>query len=148
MQIILLKDVAKVGKRYTLVTVSEGYALNFLIPKGLARAATPAALRELEAQKATVNALHKAEEEKIANDIILVDGKSIVMHLRANEQGHLFAALRPEEITTAVYDQLGVMLPQTALDIESPIKTAGEHALPLAGGGKKGTLNLSIQNKE
>ena len=60
MKVILLEDVAKVGRRYEVVTVSTGFARNYLLPRGLAQSATPAALKELE--KNHQEEVKKAEE--------------------------------------------------------------------------------------
>ncbi|MEK7606013.1 MAG: 50S ribosomal protein L9 [Patescibacteria group bacterium] len=146
MEIILLRDVAKVGKKDTVVTVSEGYALNFLIPKGMAKAATPGAMRDLEANKSKRETTYKAEEEKIAEGVRALDGKTATLRTRLNEQGHVFAALKPEDIATAIYNELGVLLPPDTLGLKSPIKEGGEHTLSLSGGGATGKMTLMISD--
>lgn len=147
MEIILLRDVAKVGRKGTVVTVSEGYALNFLIPKGMARAATASALRDLESNKAKQNESREHEEKKIAEAITSLDGKTVTIRTQLNEQGHAFATIKPEDITAAMYDQYGISLPQEALALSEPLREGGTHMIPLTGGGIKGELTLSVVQK-
>lgn len=145
MQIILLKDVPKVGRRAEVVTVSEGYALNCLIPKGLARAATPAALRELEAQKTRMASEQAATDAELNAFVTAVNGKTVTLHARANEQGHLFASIHKANIASALYDQLGIGIPETAVMMDEPFKTVGKHDITLEGGGAKAKLHLVIE---
>ena len=140
-----MRDVAKVGRKGTVATVSEGYALNFLIPKGMAKAATANALHELETNKSKLSAAHAEEEKKIAAAIQSLEGKTVTIRTRLNEQGNLFAALKAEDITAAIYDQLGVTLSEDSLGISSPIREGGTHSLTLSGGGTTGSLALSIE---
>jgi len=148
MQIILLKDVSKVGQKFDVVTVSEGYALNFLIPRGLAKAATPAALKEIEMRKGKIEAEHKAHEEELQKEVVAIDGKSVTLHVKANEQGHLFASLHEGEIASAVYDQLGVCIPEGLVELPEPIKTTGSHEVVVEGGGKKGKITVIVASTE
>jgi large subunit ribosomal protein L9 len=145
MDIILLTDVAKVGKKFDVVSVSEGYAINFLIPRGLAQAATPSARKSLAEHRSREAAQEHAHASALARDIAAVDGKKVTLKERVNEHGHLFGALHADAITDAVYNQLGVTLPKEALVSFEPIKTAGEIKLPIAAAGARGTLTLSIE---
>ncbi len=145
MQIILLKDVPKVGKRAEVVTVSEGYALNCLIPKGLARAATHSALRELEAQKTRMASEQAASDAELKALVTASNGKTLTLHVRANEQGHLFAALHASDIASALYDQLGISIPETAVVLAEPFKAVGKHDIGIEGGGAKAKLHLVIE---
>ncbi len=148
MQIILLKDVAKVGQKFDVVTVSEGYALNFLIPRGLAKAATATALKEIEMRKGKIEAEHKAHDEELQKEVLAVSGKTITLHVKANEQGHLFAALHESEIASAVYDQLGVCIPEGLVELPEPIKNTGSYEVTLEGGGKKGVVTVQVESTE
>lgn len=147
MEVILLQDVPKVGQRYQAVTVSEGYAINFLIPRGLAKAATASAKKELEMKKAKLAHGMKAQESKIAEGIASVDGKTVTVRRKANDEGHLFAGLHADAISTAVYDQLGACLPEALFDIDH-IKALGTYEIPLTSKGKKGTLTLLVERED
>jgi large subunit ribosomal protein L9 len=146
MEIIMLKDVAKVGQKFEVVTVSEGYAINFLIPKGLAKAATAGAKKEIELKKGKFGEARSVEAGKVIAGIKDIDGKSVTMRAKANEQGHLFAALHPDTINAAVYDQLGVCLPDAVFG-EETLKEIGTFALSLEGEGTKGVLTVLVERE-
>lgn len=145
MEVILLKDVKKVGKRFDIVTVADGYALHCLIPQGLAQAATPAARAMITAQKAK-SSEHKAQHEgEIAENIAKVDGKTVVIQEKVNEHGHLFGSLHVERIVSALYDQLGATIPQECIQLAHPIKEAGDTQVAVAVGTTKGTVTVRIE---
>ncbi len=145
MEVILLKDVAKVGKRYDIVTVSDGFALNCLIPKGSAQAATPAARAKIQALKTQASAQKEALDAELAKSVAQLDGKSITMKEKANEQGGLFGSLHPERIASAVYDQLGVTITPDQIHSDEPIKTLGTTSITIGSGAHTGTLTLTVE---
>lgn len=145
MQIILLKDVPKVGSRGQVVTVSEGYALNFLIPKGLARAATPSAVREIEMVACRERAAKEAQDVQLKEGVESVNGKTVTLHAKANEQGHLFAALRDEDISSAIYDQHGILFPKSAIALPEPVKVVGDIVVNIIGGGAKSAITVRVE---
>lgn len=93
MKIILLKDIAKLGRKYDVKNVSDGYALNLLIPKGAAVAATPDALKRLEAERSKIEGERKVQEELIAKNISGLQDVTLTIVGKANDKGHLFAGL-------------------------------------------------------
>lgn len=147
MEVILLKDVPKVGRRNEVVTVSEGYAINFLIPRGMAKAATAGAKRELESKKGKLEKDAQEERAKIAEGITAITGKTVTIRSKANEQGHLFAALHADRVAAAAFDQLGVCLPESVF-ITDPMKTTGEFTVSLAGGNATGTVTVLIEAQQ
>lgn len=146
MEIIMLKDVAKVGRKHEIVTVSEGYAINYLIPKRLAKAATAGAKKELEMRKEREGTERSKEIENIAEGIRALDGKSVTVRAKANEKGHLFAALHKEKINEAIFDQAGVCLPDETLG-DIAIKEIGTFDVPIEGEGAKGTIKLFVEHE-
>ncbi|MCR4274803.1 MAG: 50S ribosomal protein L9 [Candidatus Campbellbacteria bacterium] len=145
MEVILLKDVAKVGKKFDIVSVSEGYAINFLIPQGCARAATASSRKSIELQKAKLGAQHRAHDEALEKDITAIDGKKVVLKEKVNEKGHLFGSLHPDKVVEALYNQLGVSIPVECLMLEEPLKKAGDTEVVLQSGKTKATLIVSIE---
>lgn len=126
MKIILLQDVTKVGKKYDVKNVSDGHALNFLIPKGLAEAATPSALKKMEKLR-----LEDATRQKIQEDLLLmnlktIEGATIEIKEKANEKGHLFAGVHKTEIITAMKSQKQILLLPEFIILDKPIKEVGE----------------------
>ena len=145
MEVILLKDVAKVGKRFDIVTVADGHALHFLIPQGLAQAATPAARAMRAAQQAKASERKGEHDAAIAKSIGEVNGKMVTLSEKANEQGHLFASLHVEKIVSVLYDQLGATIPLEYIRLEHPIKEIGKHEIPLLSGEVHGSVTLNIE---
>jgi large subunit ribosomal protein L9 len=146
MEVIMLKDVAKVGRKHEIATVSEGYAINYLIPKGLAKAATAGAKKELEMKKGKEGAAKSNEAAKVVEGIKTVDGKSVTIHAKVNEKGHLFAALHKEKINEAIFNQTGVTLPDDVLG-DVAIKEIGTFDISLAGEGTRGSLKLFVEHE-
>lgn len=145
MEVILLKDVAKVGRRFDIVTVADGFAIHCLIPQGLAQAATPAARALVLSQKAKLSQEKNAQQAQLAKCIAGINGKTVVMQEKANEQGHLFGSLHVERIASAIYDQLGVSIPPDCIRLEHPIKEIGETVITLGAGETTGTCTLKVE---
>lgn len=144
MQVILLQDVAKVGKRYEVKNVANGYALNFLIPRQLARAATPEAIADIEQQKQQKAESQALTEQTLAEALTKLTGTTIEIQSKVNEQGHLFAALHEKEVVAAVEAQTGVIIDKESIQLEHPIKEVGEHTVNVVKGETTGTLNLNV----
>jgi large subunit ribosomal protein L9 len=136
MIVILLKDVKGTGKAGEIVKVSDGYARNMLIPRGMAKEATDGNVRSLEKAKAVQaqkDADAKAAAEKLAEEL---KDKEIVIRTKGGEGGKLFGSITTKDIEAAVKDQLGVKIDKKKMQMESPIKHIGSHevAVKLAGG--------------
>jgi large subunit ribosomal protein L9 len=148
MKIILLKDVPKVGRKYETKDVSEGYAANMLIPRGLAVPATPSAIKAINTEKAKIDGEKKIHDELLIKTLTDLDGKVITIKEKLNEKGHLFAGLHKPEILKAIKEQTRLDLNDEHLVLDKPIKEAGEHTLELQGAGKKVKLKLLIEGKK
>ena len=136
MIVILLKDVKGTGKAGEIVKVSDGYARNMLIPRGMAKEATDGNVRSLEKAKAVQaqkDADAKAAAEKLAEEL---KDKELVIRTKGGEGGKLFGSITTKDIEAAVKDQLGVKIDKKKMQMESPIKHIGSHevAVKLAGG--------------
>ncbi|MCH3954124.1 MAG: 50S ribosomal protein L9 [Eubacterium sp.] len=125
MQVILKKDVKGTGKAGSVVKVSDGYARNMLIPKGMAVEATKANIRSLEkekAQQAEEEAEKRAEAKKQAE---VINGKSVEIKTKAGEGGRLFGSITSKDIAEAVKSQLGIDTDKKKIQLDSPIKSMG-----------------------
>ncbi|OGI84368.1 50S ribosomal protein L9, partial [Candidatus Nomurabacteria bacterium RIFCSPLOWO2_01_FULL_37_49] len=98
MKVIFLHDVPRVGKKYDIKEVNDGYAMNFLLPRKLAQAATPKAVAELEIRKKEVMIEREVQEDLLMKNLEEIKGKTITIKGKANEQGHLFSAIHKKEI--------------------------------------------------
>ncbi len=128
MKVILLQDVRGKGKAGEVVKVSDGYARNMLFPKQLAKEATAANIKALEAQnakKAQEKAQQKAEAEEIKkqleNDIIKLKSKG-------GEGGRLFGSVTNADIAEAIKAQKNIEIDKKKISIPNPIKMVGKHS--------------------
>jgi large subunit ribosomal protein L9 len=144
MKVILNADVAKLGKKYEVKNVSDGHALNLLIPKGLVEVATPAALKALEVKKTAVEASQKRMEEVIVKNLKAIHGKVFEMTQKVNEKGHLFAAIHLDQVSALVGTKTHVELPSSYLFVAKPIKEAGDHEVTVKVGKESATFTLKV----
>ena len=144
MKVILNADVAKVGKKYEVKDVSDGHALNMLIPKGLVEVATPSSLKALEVKKTALLASQKRMEEVIVKNLKSIHGKVFEMTHKVNEKGHLFAAIHLDEVSKLVKAKTNVELPASYLHVAKPIKESGDHEVTVTVGKESATFNLKV----
>lgn len=139
MKVVLLKDVRGVGRAHEAVNTADGHALNFLIPKKFAIAATPSALKEAEMRQKRVKEMHAVDEQMIAERLAALAETRVIIRKKINEKGHLYDAVDATELAEAAG------LPESAVRIEKPYKEAGEYAVPVAYGENFGAFTISIE---
>ena len=124
MKVILTQDVKGSGRKGELVNVSDGYANNFLLKRGLAIPATPQALNELKNREAA--AAHRLEEEKKAAQAAAkeLEGKTVKLFARG---GKLFGSVSTKEIAEAIQKELGVELDKRKISLDAEIKAFGTY---------------------
>lgn len=147
MKVILLKDVPKIGKKYDIKNVADGYALNLLIPKKLAIPGTNEAIKNIELIKSKDEGEKKVQEELLAKSLKELEKASIVIIEKANEKGHLFAGIHKEELAKEIEKQTRVNVSPSFIDLEHPIKEIGEHTVVINALGKKASVNITVQAK-
>jgi len=130
MKVILLEEVAKLGKAGMTVEVADGYARNFLIPRKIAVKASHAnlkALEELIAQGELMQDRVKKEAEVLSQRIASL---TVVLHRQAGEQGRLFGSVTRVDIAQALEKQ-GIVVDRKKILLEEPIKAVGEYRVPI-----------------
>jgi len=128
MKIILRSDLDGLGKRGDIVDVSDGYARNFLFPKGHALAASDGAIEQAgRMRKARDERDSSAREAATAIASTLVP-KVITVQAKAGAEGKLFGSVTSADIVTAVQEQTEIELDRRQLDVDS-IKTLGQHTV-------------------
>jgi large subunit ribosomal protein L9 len=130
MKVILLDDVAKVGRRGEVRDVSDGYARNFLIPKKLALSATAGNLQNLEHIKTQQDAKAgriKSEAETLRQRI---EGLAYEERRQASEEGKLFGSVTAQDLVDFLGRQ-GVKIERRRIQLDEPIKTLGETGVPI-----------------
>lgn len=149
MQVILLKDVAKVGQHGTIQDVADGYAINYLIPRNLAEMATPEKLFELKSRAAAVATSTKKREQKWALDAERINGNRVTVALRANAEGNLYQRLSSEIIEHHIRTSLGVEVPTGSIVLNTPIKSVGETTIGIRFGKHEAFITVNvIQSRE
>ena len=147
MKVILLKDVPKVGNRGDVKDFNSGYAQNALIARGLAEVATPKALTELNARKAKILKQKEKEDQAFFDIINQINNKSITLHEKANEKGHLFFAVPKKDLKQAIFNLTGLTIEEENIIIQTPIKELGLHEVKIKRGERQGICKIIIEKK-
>lgn len=127
MKVILLEDVAKVGKKGDVVEAKTGHARNFLIPNKLAVEATKGNLKKLEEQKANAKeeaAYQLSQAEAIGREL---KDKVVTIKSKAGEGGKLFGTLTNKEVAEAISAEFNIELDKRKITLEEKIKTLGTY---------------------
>ena len=145
MKVILLKDVGGVGQHDTVRDVSDGYALNYLIPRGLAAQATPEKIAHFEKKKTQEASASAKKNAQLAVQLKELDGKKIVLRVRANEQGHLFKGVHKKEIAKELTNLGVTIVPDTISGLENMIKEVGEYIVHVVDAGVDATITVAVE---
>ena len=105
MIVILTKDVKGTGKAGEVVKVSDGYARNMLLPKGLAKEATEGNIRNLEKQKAIAAEKHAEQKAAAEEQAKVLESKTLVIKSKGGETGKLFGSITSKDIADALLKQ-------------------------------------------
>ena len=131
MKVILRSDVSNVGRKGDVLEVSDGFARNYLVPKGLAMRATDGAMAQAAAMRRARDlkeAKDRAGAEEVARRLTPV---VIRIPARAGAEGRLFGSVTAADIVEAVAGQTGVTVDRRRLHLDEPIKSLGTHDVPL-----------------
>jgi large subunit ribosomal protein L9 len=148
MKVIMLKDVAKIGRVGEIKDVADGYAINCLIPKRWAEVATSDKVHAVEAELKSRQDANKAQLVVLGNCIDSLTGQKVILKAKINEKGHLYRELKNKDISHAIKEQLEMNIPEECIKTTSHIREAGKFTIPLDGGGKKGSFELEIVSQE
>jgi large subunit ribosomal protein L9 len=131
MKVILTKDVDELGSKGQVVTVADGYARNYLVPRSLAVKATDGALRQAEAVRiAREEALIAARQEAEGYAQSLT-GTRVVVAARAGDEGKLFGSIGDGDIAAAITKFTGITVDRRIVEIDAPIREIGLHEVML-----------------
>jgi large subunit ribosomal protein L9 len=131
MEVILLERVAKLGQMGDVVRVKDGFARNYLLPKGKALRATTANRARFENMKVELEARNleqRSEAEKIAKKL---DGQNFSILRQAAEGGQLYGSVSPRDLATLVSEK-GFAVSRAQIALNTPIKTVGLHKVPIS----------------
>ena len=136
MEVLLLKDVRRLGKAGEVRQVADGYARNYLIPRGLARPASAGAVRQakelLEAQ-----AKRAEREQSQAQDLAAqLRGVTLTFRARAGESGRLYGSVTSADVAEEIEKQTGQTVDRRKIALEEPIRELGIYRVPIRLGGE------------
>lgn len=150
MKVILLQDIKGTGKKDQILEISDGYARNYLLPRKLAREATAEAVNSVANAKSADKhreEVKRAEAEQMARDL---KGKVVRLAVRGGENGKIYGSVTNDQIASAIKEQLKVDVDKRKIEVEEPIKNAGQHFFNLklmAGVSTRLIVNVKISAK-
>jgi len=131
MKIILSQDVEKVGNKGDVVSVADGFARNYLIPKGFALVASKGALRQADLMRKAREEKDRQARDEAAGQVELLTSQPVYIAARAGEGGRLFGSVTKSDVARAVEEQLGHVVDRHTIRLEDPIRVIGTHRVEL-----------------
>ncbi|MEK3732844.1 50S ribosomal protein L9 [Paenibacillus sp. FSL M8-0334] len=130
MKVIFIKDMKGQGKKGEVKEVSEGYATNFLFPRGIARPATEGNMKTLQQQNASEQKRKAEEKEEAVQLGKKLDEMTVVLKAKAGEGGRLFGAITSKQIAEALAEQK-IKIDKRKIELGEPIRTLGVTQVPV-----------------
>ena len=132
MKVILLKELKGRGGEGDVVDVAQGFAVNYLLPQGIAIEATKGELKQLEQRRGNI-AKRELARTTDANTIKeALDGKSVRVFVKVGEEGQLFGSVTTAMLADAILEQIGVTVDRKKIDLGKAIKVAGKHEVTVS----------------
>lgn len=144
MEVVFIADVPSIAKKGDVKTVKDGYALNFLLPRKLAVAATFEAKNAIARQNEKKKQEKKAKAEDFEKLEEKVSKHIVTLKVRANDEGHLFGSVTAKEIHAELHT-LSPSLALNMIEMDAPIKAIGEHAVTVRLGEKHVPLKVFVE---
>ena len=129
MKVILKQDIRALGKRGDLKEVADGYARNFLLPKGLAIEATTTNIKVLKDKQESLAQRELREEAEAKELAQKLTGLKVVFHAKTGEQGRLFGSITAKDVTDQIAKISGIEIDKRKLEFDEALKTLGTHQL-------------------
>lgn len=149
MKVILLKDVKKLGKKYEVKDVADGYFVNFLLPQGFAVAASRQNLEKLKESQKKINELRKKEKERLVSLMAKLEGVTIAVTAKASSKGTLFSSVKAEDIAKSALSSLGFEVPSDSIHLDHPIDKIGEYKVKVELDKEiKGEVKVEVKGED
>jgi len=136
MKVILLQDIPTLGSMGSVVTVKDGYALNYLIPRKMATKATEKALKNIEKMKAEILKRLEKEKRKLEEVASLLQGVRVEIPAKAGEGGRLFGAITALHIAEAIQQKLNLKIDRRKIVLPEPLRILGSYEVTVDLGGQ------------
>ena len=130
MDVILLERVGRLGQMGDVVRVKDGFARNFLLPRGKALRATAENRTRFDSMKSELQARSEALKGEATTVVKKIDGKSFTVLRQASESGQLFGSVSPRDLVSLLAEG-GFTVNRNQISLNAPIKTIGQHKVPL-----------------
>ncbi|MGD8475261.1 MAG: 50S ribosomal protein L9 [Anaerolineae bacterium] len=149
MEVLLLKDVEQLGEAGEIKRVANGYARNFLIPRGLAVIATPGAVKQVEMQLES-EARREAKELDEAQALAqALEGRTVTFQARAGESDRLYGSITNANIADALSEQVEQEVDRRKLEMHEPLKELGTHTITIRlAPGAEAKVTVIIEREE
>lgn len=144
MKVILLQDVAKIGKKNSVVDVPDGYGMNKLVPKGLAKPATKANLKMIERLKQEQSVAQEEEQTAFQRLRDSLTDTVVAISAKANKDGSLYEAVKPASIVAGIEAATDLTMEAEWIAAHEPIKATGEHTITLTQGDDSFSVQLQV----
>ncbi len=127
MKVILSDDVEKLGRKGDVVTVADGYARNFLVPKGLAMVASRGSLKQAALMQKARAEKDERDKRAAAGKVASLAATPVYISARAGEEGRLFGSVTKSDVARAIEDQLEEKIDRHDIRLDEPIRSLGTH---------------------
>lgn len=149
MKVILLKELKGRGGEGDVVDVAQGFAVNYLLPQGIAIKATKGELKQLEQRRHNIEKRELARTTDANKLKEALDGKTLKVTAKVGEEGQLFGSITTAMLSEAIAEQVGATIDRKKIDLGKAIKTAGEHEISVAiYRDIKATLKVNVVSDE
>ncbi|MBU4466554.1 50S ribosomal protein L9 [Candidatus Parcubacteria bacterium] len=130
MKVVLLEDIDKLGKKYDIKEVADGFARNFLIPKNQAKPATKEMMEWIKIQKDLLEKKAEGNLKKSQELASATDGLEVIMQVKVGEENQLFESITTQKIADQL-KEMGFDIKKNQIDLTEPIKEVGEYPVSL-----------------
>lgn len=129
MNVILRSDVKGLGKRGDVVSVTDGHARNFLLPRGLAIGASEGAVAQAAAMRKARDNKERASREAAQQVASRLGAATVSVSAKAGNEGRLFGSVTSADLAKAIAAQTGIEVDKRDIEIDAPIRTVGRHSV-------------------
>lgn len=148
MKVILLKDVAKVGRKGEIKEVNDGFGKNMLIKKGLAAPATKEVANKVVAALKNKTDQQKKQEAKLQDQKIELERRVFTVSVKVGEKGQIFGGVPEKYLIQAIYQKTKISLKKAQFEAHKSIKTLGEQKISVKlGRGVTANIKINVEAK-
>lgn len=146
MKIIYLKDQSGGGKKGQIKEVSEGFAKNFLIPKGFAAVATPEVQAKVAKEGKDAEVKKQKEAARLQGLKVDLEKKVFTVKVKVGDKGQVFGGVHEKDIAKAIADKTNYPLEKNQVELTSPVKQTGQHQVKVKlGGGISAMVKINVE---